>query len=94
MEVDNYSDMSLPVHQCTRHQVPYDLTGHEQLPLLKSFMLHKLCWQRSDPTRDKLVLTLSGYPSQENVWNLYELKTSVHSMLSFQNKVLRILISK
>jgi hypothetical protein len=63
MGVDSFSDMSVPVHQYTRRHVPYDMTLHEQLPVLKSFMLHKLCWQRSDPTLDTLVLTLSGYSS-------------------------------
>jgi len=29
MEVGSSSDMWVPVHQTTRHQVPYDLTGHE-----------------------------------------------------------------
>jgi hypothetical protein len=70
-EVDSYSDMSVPVHQYTRPHVPYDLTGHEQLPVLKYFILHKLCWQRFDPTRDTLVLTLSGNPSKKNMCGIY-----------------------
>jgi hypothetical protein len=45
MEVDSYLDISVPVQESTRHHVPYDLTRHEQLPVLKSFMLYKLSSQ-------------------------------------------------
>jgi hypothetical protein len=71
MEVDSFSDMSVPVHQYTQQHVPWDLTGRETLPVLKSFMLHKLGWQRSNTTRETLVLTWSGYPSQKNLCRIY-----------------------